>query len=224
LLFTELLELPFRQARPGGGGRAAARDALAETLLADPRLSGIVESALLALGRRRDDPALRARFAELVAAYVGSRVAASEIALSLSSLGAGALAAKTFTPGLMSLGPAMANAIVQHAAVMSFPLGPGLGALWYGLFPATAGATLVAGLSGGLMVGGAMLTAFAGMIADPLQLRLGLHRRRLLRLLDALETEMRGRGPARLAFRDAYVARLLDLVDLLRAAQRLAAP
>jgi len=49
-----------------------------------------------------------------------------------------------------------------------------------------------------------------------------LHQRRLERLLDALEAGMRGAGPGRFQVRDHYVARLLDLFDVLGAAFRLA--
>ena len=66
------------------------------------------------------------------------------------------------------------------------------------------------------------LAAFAGIVADPVQRRLGLRRKRLLRLIDALER--RSLDPASSAFtvRDHYVARLVDLFDLLGAAYRMA--
>jgi hypothetical protein len=50
------------------------------------------------------------------------------------------------------------------------------------------------------------------------QLHLGLHQRRLNRLIDSLERELRGSGDARFVIRDHYVARILDLVDLARTA------
>jgi hypothetical protein len=59
-------------------------------------------------------------------------------------------------------------------------------------------------------------------VTDPVQRRLGLHQRRLERLLDALEAGVRGSGPGRFQVRDHYVARLLDLFDVLGAAFRLA--
>jgi hypothetical protein len=40
------------------------------------------------------------------------------------------------------------------------------------------------------MAVGAVVAAFRGIIADPLQRRLGLHRRRLLQLIDALERQL----------------------------------
>jgi hypothetical protein len=49
------------------------------------------------------------------------------------------------TPGTLTLGPVLAAALAQQAAIASFPLGAGLGGLWYGLFPAAPSAGLVAG-------------------------------------------------------------------------------
>lgn len=216
---VELLELPYAQ-----GARISTRDALAEEMLADPRVDTALRGTLAAIGRCGDDPAFRRRLTEALAVYAGSRAAAAEIATALISLGIGAVAFKQLTPGMVSLGPAVAAAVAHHAAIASFPLGAGLGGLWYGLFPAQAGAALTAGVTGGLMAAAAVFAAFAGVLTDPVQQRLGLHQRRLLRLIDVLERNFRGDGAARFAVRDHYVARLLDLFDVLRAAYRLAHP
>jgi hypothetical protein len=122
----------------------------------------------------------------------------------------------------MTLGPALAAAVAQQTAILSFPLGSTLGGLWYGAFPAAASPALVAGLTGGLMLGAAALSAFAGLIADPLQRRLGLHRRRLERLVAALERQWVDRGDGAFVVRDHYAARLLGFLDLLASAWRVA--
>jgi hypothetical protein len=217
LIATELLEVPFRQ-----GERVAAKDALAETILADPELAGTLRLVLESVGRRGDDPAFRARLEQALLAYAGSRAAAAEIATSLVTLGAGALTLNKLTPGVVTLGPSLAAIMAQQAAIASFPLGAGLGGLWYGWFPAAPSALLVTGLTGGLMLGAASLAAFAGLVTDPLQRSLGLHQRRLLRMLDALERQMHDPAAPAFRLRDQYVARLTDLLDLLGAAYRLA--
>ena len=217
LIATELLEVPFRQ-----GERVAVGDALAETILADPRVTEAVRATLDELGRRGGDPAFRQRLEGALLAYAGSRAAASEIATSLVTLGAGALTVNKLTPGVVTLGPSLAAVMAQQAAIASFPLGAGLGGLWYGMFPAAPSLLLVGGLTGGLMLAAASLAAFAGMITDPVQRRLGLHQRRLLRMLDALERQMLDPAAPGFAVRDQYVARLLDLLDMLGAAYRLA--
>jgi hypothetical protein len=216
LLCAELLELPCREAE-----RESRHDALAETILADPRVADPLRDALAAIGRRADDPAFRARLQDAMRTYAGTRAAAAEIATGLMTLGAGALALKQLTPGAVSLGPALAAIMVQQAAVASFPLGSALGAIWYGLFPVVPSATLIAGLTGGMMVAAAGFAALAGIVTDPLQRRLGLHEKRLLRMLDALERQMLDPAAPRFTVRDHYVARLMDLCDLLGCAYRL---
>ena len=219
LIRTELLELPCRD-----GKRESRHDALAETILADPRIAARLRPALAAIGEQSADPAFRARLEQAMRAYTGTRAAAAEIATGLLTLGAGGLALKQLTPGAVSLGPALAAIMAQQAAVASFPLGSALGGVWYGLFPVAPSASLIAGLTGGLMLAAAVAAALAGIVADPLQRRLGLHRRRLMRMLDALEAQMRDPAAPAFAVRDHYVARLLDLFDLLGCAWRLTHP
>ena len=85
---------------------------------------------------------------------------------------------------------------------------------------ATAGPGLLAATTGGVFLGGALLAAFSGIVTDPLQRRLGLHRRRLLRLLRALEGILSGETGQNLTMHDHYVARLADLFDLFALALR----
>ncbi|MBV9734751.1 MAG: hypothetical protein JO209_02495 [Acidisphaera sp.] len=217
LVQTELLELPCRQ-----GARVATRDALAETILDDPRLAAPLHAMLEALGRHGNDQEFRQRLEQALTTYAGTRAAAAEIATGLVTLGAGAIGLKQLTPGAVTLGPVLAATLAHEAAVASFPLGAGLGGLWYGVFPTAPSALLVGGLTGGLMLAAASVAAFAGLLTDPLQRRLGLHEKRLLRMLDALERQMLEAGAPDFSVRDHYVARLLDLFDWLGCAWRLA--
>ncbi len=217
LIRGELLELPGE-----ADGLSGHRDALTETILADPRIAALTEERLAAIGRRADDPAFRARMAEAMGSYAATRAAAAEITTSLLTVGSGAAALKQLTPGAVTLGPALAALIAQQSAIAAFPLGAGLGGLWYAMFPAVPATVLVAGLTGGLMVAAATVAAFAGVIADPVQRRLGLHERRLHRMLDALERQMLDPTAPAFAVHDHYVARLLDVFDLLGSAYRLA--
>ena len=154
--------------------------------------------------------------------YTATRAAAAEIATSLVTLGSGAMAVKQLTPAVATLASTLAGVLAQQAAIASFPLGAGLGGLWYGLFPAAPSLALTAGLTGGMVLAASSFAAFAGILADPLQRRLGLHQRRLLRMLDVLERQLRDpRAPA-FAVHDHYVARLMDLFDILGCAWRLA--
>jgi hypothetical protein len=208
-LMTELLELPWRD-----GDRTSSRDALAEAILSDRRVEAVAQPALEAIGCLSGDPAFRVRLEEMLGTYSDTRAAAAEIGTALTLLGAGALGVHQVTPGAMTLGPALTATMAQQAAVASFPLGSALGGLWYTAFPAAASPVLVVGLTGGLMLGAAVLSASAGIAADPLQRRLGLHRRRLHRFIDALERQWVDGTEGAFVVRDHYAARLLDLLDL----------
>lgn len=217
-LHADLLELPYRS-----DGRVAVRDALAETILSDPRIEAALTPALETIGARGDDPALRRRLEAAMTEYARTRAAATEIATALVSLGAGALALRKLTPGALSLGPTLAAAIAQRAAVMSFPMGGAMGSIWYTLFPVAPSALLVTGLTGGLLAASTVVSAFAGVVADPVQRKLGLHERRLQRMLDALQKQMEDPAAPGFVVHDHYVARLLDLFDIAGALIRLAA-
>lgn len=217
LIMTELFELPCRQS-----GRVAERDALAEFILATPQVQGMVSEALETIARRGGDPEFRQRLEQATAQYADTRAAAAEIATALMALGAGAMAVKEITPGALVLGPALAGMIAQQSAVGSFPLGAALGRLWYSAFPAAAPSGLVAGVTGGLLAVGAVAAAFSGIVTDPIQRRLGLHRWRLLRLIDAIERQFNANDKAAFISRDHYVARLLSLLELLISAYAIA--
>jgi hypothetical protein len=73
-----------------------------------------------------------------------------------------------------------------------------------------------------LVLAAALFAPFAGVIADPLQHRLGLHRRRLNRLIDTLDGTLTGDSEAAFRVRDHYVARVFDLIDVVRALGQLA--
>jgi hypothetical protein len=214
-LHSELLELPYDDGR-----HRSDKDALAEAILAEPRVAAAVD-VLAALARRHaDDPHRQARLRRMLEDYAGTRAAAADLVNNVLLAGAGMAAFHKLTPGTLTLGPVIAAALAHQAAVASFPLGASLGGLWYGLFPATPSAALVAGATGGLVLLTTATAAFAGVIADPVQRAFGLHRRRLHRLVDALGRELKGDSDAAFHARDHYVARIFDLIDLARATYR----
>lgn len=208
-LHTELLELPYRD-----GDRVSAKDALAETIMADPRVVAAIAPALEAIGAHGEDPALRQRLEDAMTEYTRTRAAATEITTAMLTLSTGALAVQKVTPGAVTLGPILATAIAQQSAVASFPMGAALGSVWYGLFPVAPSAILVGTLTGGLVAASTLASAFAGVVADPVQRGLGLHQLRLRRMLDALERQMEDPAAPGFAVHDHYVARLLDLFDV----------
>ncbi len=216
LVFTELLELPIAQM-----GRSSVHDALAEAVLAHPEVRAALEDARQAIAARGRDPEFRRRLDDNIGRYTGSRTAASDITAAFSTAGAGAVMFQQLTPSALTLGPLVAALLAQQAAVASFPLGAGLGAVWYGAFPTAPSFWLIAGVTGGLTAAVAGAAAFAGLITDPFERWTGLHRRRLAKLIDALEADLLGDREARLTVRGHYVARLLDLFEGARIAARM---
>ena len=217
LVHTELLELPIVQKK-----RQSQHDALSEAILGEPIVAEAVEGALREIGRHGDDPAFRERLRHAMTEYGITRNAAAEITTGLLNLGAGALTLNKLTPGAVSLGPTLAAVLSQQAAVNAFPLGGWLGGVWYGMFPVAPGLGLVMTTTGGLMLASATFAAFAGVISDPIQRATGLHQRRLEKMVDALERQFFDPTAPGFAVHDHYVARLLDMFDLLGAAVRLA--
>ena len=214
LIYSELLELPYVQ-----GSRGCSRDALFEEILAHPTINGLLLPALVKLDELARTRAFRNNLEVHLRSYTASRTAAADLSGSLLNLAAGAAAFQQFTPGTVGMGTTAATALAQHLAVSNFALGPALGALYFGYFPASASVGLLVATTGGLVLALGVLTACAGLVTDPLQQALGLHQRRLFKLLDALENALIGEDRG-LTIRDAYVARVFDLWDLLQTATR----
>jgi hypothetical protein len=209
-LHDELLELPFRD-----GVRAADKDALAEEILADPQLATVIEG-LGTLLQRASDPAVRRRLQTILDTYTGARSAAADLLNNALMAGTGMAVLHQLTPGTLTLGPALATLVAQQAAVASFPLGATLGGLWYGAFGIAPSVGLVVGMTGGLFLATAALAPFAGVVTDPVLRWTGVHRRRLHRMIDILGSQLKGDSATSFEVRDHYVARIFDLIDLLR--------
>src|SRR5262249_31490048 len=122
------------------------------------------------------------------------------------------------TPGALSTGTAAATAIAQHLAITNFWLGSTVGAWYYAVFPVSASAGLVAATTGALLAAVGVVTALAWIVLDPLLATTGIHRRRLDGFVTALGAELRGDGRSAYRVRDHYIARVFDVLELLRAA------
>ena len=122
-----------------------------------------------------------------------------------------------------ALSGAISAQIAHAVAVNGFFAGAWAGKVYYGIFAASASPLLFAGVFAALTIPVAMLAAFTGVVADPVQRRLGLHRRRLMKMIDALERALLGDGEWRYSPRDHYVARVVDLAALDQAPDDIAA-
>lgn len=162
-----------------------------------------------------------ANWAQVVQDYVGIRNAVAEIATTVLVLGVGLIAFRAATPGVLSLAPFVSDRTALHTAVARFPLGETLGHAWYGLFPVDLSAWYMAGVGVLLLVSASVVTTFAGIIADPFQAALGIHQRRLLRLLARIDA---AKAPGTEIAREHLLARLADLSDAALAFLRMLRP
>ncbi|MBM3487247.1 MAG: hypothetical protein FJX67_11555 [Alphaproteobacteria bacterium] len=216
-LVVDLLELPYVQPR-----RRSEHDALAVLILDDPVIRPAIVETMAAIRSRAADPGFRDWLADSLAQYAATRIAAADLATSLVATATGGVAFQSLTPGLVSLAPLVARALAQKIVATSVPLGAGVVGFWSAGATKTGAATLALGMTGGMMAVATVLVAFAGVVTDPIQRRLGVHDARLHRLIDCLAAALRGEDGAQFVVRDVYVARVLDLIDVLRAARTLA--
>jgi len=207
LIWTELLELPYRD-----GKRISRHDGLAREMLSDVRLARRLDNVHAAMRRNWNADGYKNRLAQALGAYSGNRAAAAEIANIFVSLGAGAALLHQATPGVLTLGPALANLIAQGLQTNSLPAA--LTAVWLGLVPAQASTALTVGATAAAAVTLAATSAISGVLTDPIQTTLGLHQKRLLALTNAVELLLLGDDGARLVAHDHYVGRVGDFVDL----------
>jgi hypothetical protein len=182
-LIVDLLELPYT-----GAGEPSFHDALAVEILGDPRLDGAL-GALNGPWGERQRLMMDAKLAQQVAIYLNARGATGEVVSAAMTMATGGLALHQATPGFLTLGPALAEAL-----------------------GAKIGGVAAFGVTASVLAATATATAFAGVVTDPIQSALGLHHRRLVTLLDTLENAFLG-GDARLRIPEQYAARLIDLVD-----------
>jgi hypothetical protein len=212
-LYTELLELPYAQE-----GRASYRDALLEHILADPRIAALCEEYVTQLHSVAARPDFRAALERHLEEYGKTRGAVSELAGSLITLATGYAALSKATPGALSAGTAAATAIAQHLAITHFWLGATVGAWYYAVFPVAASAGLVVATPGAMLATVGVVTALAWIVLDPLLATTRIHQRRLDRFVTALGEELRGSRRGAYRVRDHYIARVFDVLELLRAA------
>lgn len=187
-VLVDFLELPY-----SGPHTPSFDDALAIEILSDKRLAGvlgILEGPWGEGERQRMDTLLM----QNLSIYLNARTATGELAGALVTLTAGGALLHQVTPGMVALGPALARTIAARTGTMA--------------------ASVLAG--GSVLMAGAAISAFSGIVTDPLQRMLGLHQRRLSGLMDTLESGFLG-GDARLAVREQYAMRLIDVIDALAA-------
>ncbi|QDC08954.1 hypothetical protein FHY55_06720 [Oceanicola sp. D3] len=159
--------------------------------------------------------------AQAVEDYVGVRNAVAEITTVLFVLLTGWALFHSATLGVISLAGPVADMRAQALAIENYWAGQWLGQVYFGWFPRSLDPWQVVATGVVLAMAASLVTTFAGLLADPVQLWLGVHRRRMMRLLARLERQA---ASASGLSREHAVARLGDLTDIALALWRAMRP
>lgn len=209
-IYSQFLGLPIKQEN-----REFTDNKLLTTILEDESLRPILKEGMQAISDLALNKDGEAKLAENLMAYVDSRKAAAELSSTLIGAATGFLATKSLSLGALGLGQSLAASATFHTAASSFVFGNTLGGLYYSVIPVSASTGALILSTGGVAAILGVVSAFGGVLADPLQKSLGLHQKRLNKLVDALEKQLTSDDEASLALKDGYVARVLDILDFI---------
>lgn len=209
-IYTEFIRLPYQQ-----GERHSHENRLLELILEDTQLAPLFEHSMSAISELGLSEQGRDMLTKRIFEYTDSRKAASELSSVLIGTATGFLTNKSINFGALGLGQSVAASAAYHSAVSSFALGNTLGVAFYSVVPVSASATAVVLSTGGVAAALGAISAFAGVLTDPLQLKLGLHQKKLDKLVNALEVQLKSNQQSSLDIKDGYAARVLDILDFL---------
>lgn len=158
---------------------------------------------------------------EALVEYRITRTASSDITNALTSTVVGAVAFYKFTPGGVGIGFLLAAVLAKSLAVRDFFLGDFFGGIYYGLFPPDPSPAVTALSLTLVLVTLAVFASLSGLISDPVQSALGIHHRRLRKMIDHLQQDFHSllqadRRNTSFRPRDQYLARLLDVFDMVK--------
>lgn len=191
----------------------------------DSRLEGyLIEAMKAAYERHTCKPVEHQRFSTLIEPLVAdalsqyrmTRTASADITNSISCTVLGAFAFQKFTPGGIGLGVVLASMLAETLAAQDFILGGTLGSWYYSWFPPEPSLATTASVMIAVMGSLAAFAAFSGVIFDPVQAAVGLHRRRLHKLMDHLQRDVTISSQSSFRPKDQFVARILDMFDMIK--------
>lgn len=154
--------------------------------------------------------------ADTLSQYQVTRTASADITNSISCTVLGAFAFQKFTPGGIGLAVVLASMLAKTLAARDFILGETIGSWYYSWFPPEPSLAMTAGVLVAVMASLAAFAALSGVIFDPVQAAVGLHRRRLHKLLDHLQRDVSLSTQSSFRPKDQFVARILDSFDMIR--------
>lgn len=155
--------------------------------------------------------------ADALQQYQYTRTASADITNSLSCTILGAFAFQKFTPGGIGIAALLASVVSTELASQQFWFGETIGRWYYSVFPPEPSMALSLGVFAGVLAALASFAALSGVITDPVQALTGLHRRRLLKMLNHLQQDFTLSTRGSFRPKDHFVARVLDGFDMIRA-------
>lgn len=210
LVLTELLQLPYEQR-----GRQSERDALMAEILRDPIFRQMLEERFdggLVPSRHPDFQSnLQKKLGEYGATRTGSADLAGNAALLITSK----LAMGQAVFGAIGAGAALSVVVARWMAVSDFWLGSTIGSFYYGIVPVEVSTTVLLSVTLAVAVVLALISTFIGIVTDPLQVALGLHQRRLRKLIAAVGADLQGDDASAFRLREKYAGRLFDALDVM---------
>jgi ABC-type multidrug transport system fused ATPase/permease subunit len=210
LVITELLELPY-----AGHAENDEKDALMAEITKDPFLESLIEEELQSLHRGQNRPEFRRNLERKLAEYGATRTGAADLASNIMVLVSSKVALGQVAYGALSAGSAVSASLAQLLAVSNFWLGSTAGSYFYAVMPVTVSTRLLIAVTASIAVTLAFVSTFIGIVTDPLQARLGLHQKRLRKLVRAIQKDLEDTDGGDFQLREKYVGRVLDLVDVL---------
>ena len=153
---------------------------------------------------------------EALTQYKITRTASADITNTLSCTVLGAFAFQKFTPGGIGVALMCTSMISAQLAAQDFIFGETLGELYYEVFPPEPTLSLTLGVSAAVLAVLAAFAALSGVISDPVQAVLGVHRYRLQKMLNHMEQDFLERSGNRFRPKDQYVARILETFDMIK--------
>lgn len=215
LVVTELFQLPHQI-----GDRTSQRDALMEEVLKDPGLQRLLDMKLDAFVVPSKQPGFEKKLKAKLVEYGATRIGSADLASNAALLVTSKIALGQASFGTLGAGTAVSAVVAKSIAVSNFWLGSTVGSYYYALVPVAVSVRLLIAVTMVIAVALALVSTFIGVLTDPLQAKLGIHQKRLRKLISTIEADLHGRGNSKFELREKYIGRLFDIVDALTAVGR----
>jgi len=215
LVITELLELPFTD-----GKRTSNKDALMDEILKDTKLKSFIDQELNELRCLHNQPEFKEKIDKKLAEYGATRTGSADLASNIALLISSRWALGQASYGALSAGYTVSALIAQSIAVSNFWLGTTIGSYYYAYVPVVVSLRLIIAITSLVAVVLAIISTFIGIITDPIQAKLGIHKRRLNKLIKSIQEDLEDNNSSEFQLREKYIGRLFDIVDCLSMLRR----